>query len=335
MYSFDDSDCRGNHCLCIHSVRFALDLWPGFSRSWQHKGTNGASKGYNRLSSYSGTSEESQEEKSPNISPVKAPPRPSVTWADLNQPQTNPATKPRSMSCPPPRTIVPTVGQKEPDVAQKHAKRKRSKTESNHVCQIQFSISYNFYHSKLSLKLICASHIPCTFGVTYGSYIKAELLPSSEKLATKIQFHTNNPVYDETVEFPSLTYDELLNKSLQLRLFTLDRFSRSCLVGRIVVPFAEIEIVAEKPAILWRTISLHSSQVRDRESLPPCVSFKLVCLFNVHIVRSPHCAQLTLCAVHIVRSPHCAQPTLCAVHIVRSSHCAQPLYALPSQIDSS
>ena len=288
---------------CVFTVFVLLSICGlAFRLHSRRKGTNGASKGYNRLSSYSGTSEESQEEKSPNILPTKASPGPSVTWADLNQLQTNPLRKPRSVSCPSPRPIVPKVGQKESDgsrqpackadtAAQKYAKRKRSKTECNRVCQIQFSIAYNFYHSKLSLKLMCASHIPCTFGVTYGSFIKAELLPSSEKLATKIQFLTNNPVYDETVEFPSLTYDDLLNKSLQLRLFTLDRFSRSCLMGRIVVPFAELEIDAGKPIILWRTISLHSNQVRDRAPPPPPPYASRLSSF-VCLIVGAHCAQL-------------------------------------------
>lgn len=260
---------------------FVLLLICGLAfRRRSQNATSGAGNGFNRLISYSGTSEESQaaDEDTSLIPPIKAFPRSVTTWDEPLIQAKKARTlscpiKPRSLSCPiEPRPIPPTVRPEEADgsqpacktetLAQKRDKRRRAKTEMR-ACQIQFSIFYNFYHLKLFLKLVCADNIPSTFGVTYGSYIKAELLPGTEKLATKIQYHTNNPVYEETVEFLRLTYDELMNKSLQLKLFTLDRFSRSCLVGRIVVPFDELEMNAEKPTTLWRRISSGSRQVGD------------------------------------------------------------------------
>lgn len=230
-------------------------------------------RGYSRVESDGRTSEETEVEKEE----VRVGKPHAVTWAEplTQHDEVLVQSKLRSLSCVPPH-ITTTVREerdavlhradKERDAVLQRAdkaetrKHKRRRAKSMcffHVCQVQFSIFYNFYLSRLFLKLMCAVNIPSTFGVTYGSYIKAELVPSesAEKSVTSIQFHTNNPVYNETIVFPNLSYDDLLNSSLRLKLFTVDRFSRSSLLGRLLMPFVEFEINPEKPTIIWRVIS--------------------------------------------------------------------------------
>lgn len=208
-------------------------------------------------------------EKLPFSTPVSTQPPLTVTWAE---PLTQYQPKPRSVSCP---TRDSTTALSEPAQRsqenkvesperkrKKNTRRRRAQTVGcYHVCQIQFSIQYNFYHSKLFLKLVCAINIPSTFGVTYGSFLEVELLPNLVRASTRIQFHTNNPVYDETFEFSGYSYDELLNKSLKFRLFTIDRFSRSSLTGQVLFPIVELEINQTKPTIVWRPIASIDNQV--------------------------------------------------------------------------
>lgn len=174
----------------------------------------------------------------------------------------------RSISCPPARRNgVVDLGLKPEEVMRKSAETpsatkerkrrsyRRSKTDSwYHVCQIQFTVFYNYYHSKLTLQLLCAVNIPSSFGLNYGSYMEVEILPRAEKAKTNIQLHTNNPVFDETAEFPEITSDELLNMSLKFKLFTIDRFSHSTLVGYVQAPLEELDINPKKPTTIWRPI---------------------------------------------------------------------------------
>ena len=195
------------------------------------------------------------------------PPRPEVTWAI---PESQPE-RVRSVSCPDRRNAIsdlsPRSEEKKSSETPSTTKRKsrryrRSKTDScYHVCQLQFTAFYNYYHCKLTLQIVCAVNIPSTFGLNYGTYIEVELQPSSGKYTTKTQLHTNNPVFDETAEFPEISSDELLNKALKLRLYTVDRFSHSTLVGQVRAPLAEFDFNPEKPTTIWRPITPHDPQV--------------------------------------------------------------------------
>jgi Ca2+-dependent lipid-binding protein len=103
--------------------------------------------------------------------------------------------------------------------------------------------------------------------LNYGSYIQVELEPGAEKYTTNIQLHTNNPVFDETAEFPEISSDELLNMTLKLRLCTVDRFSHSTLVGQVRASLAELDFNPEKPTTIWRPITPHDQQVGNIDGL--------------------------------------------------------------------
>ena len=193
-----------------------------------------------------------------------------VTWA---QPVVEPDTKPRSASCPVRRHAIDLgqLSEKNPQIhaetpatreRRKHRRYRRSKTDSCcHVCQVQFTVFYNYYHSKLIVQLGGAVNIPSTFGVTYASYMELELQPISEKTTTSVQMHTNNPVFEKTAEFPGVSYDELLNMSLRLNLHTMDRFSHSTLLGYVIAPLAELDINPKNPVSVWRPITPSDQQV--------------------------------------------------------------------------
>jgi hypothetical protein len=186
-----------------------------------------------------------------------------------------PARKPRSASCPDRRNAISELSPKTeevkskssetPDIKERRKTRRLRKTKSDscdHVCQIQFTVFYNYYHSKLTVQLVNASRVPSGFGLNYGSYIEVELQPRSEKFTSNTQLHTNNPVFDEIAEFPEIDSDELLNMSLELRLYTVDRFSHSTMIGRIQTPLEELDLNPNHPTIIWRPITPSYQQVR-------------------------------------------------------------------------
>ena len=157
-----------------------------------------------------------------------------------------------------PQPALKTEGSKKRRSLKGHRSRPKSKSDvSCHACQIQFVIFYNYYHSILLLKLVGAVNIPSRFGHTYGSYMKAELLPGPHKATTRVQYHSNNPVFEESFEFPEISSDELLTKSLKVKLFTIDRFSHSSLVGVVMAHFTDLKIDPEHPTTVWRPVSSH------------------------------------------------------------------------------
>ena len=199
----------------------------------------------------------------------------------LPQPEPEPR-KPRSASCPDRRNAISELG-RSPKTEENKSKSsetpgtkerrktprlRKSKSDScDHVCQIQFTVFYNYYHSTLTLQLVNASKVPSAFGLNYGSYIEVELQPSSQKHTTKTQLHTNNPVFDEIAEFPEIASDELLNMTLELRLFTVDRLSHSTMIGQVQSPLAELDLNPENPTIVWRPVTNNYQQSRISSSL--------------------------------------------------------------------
>ncbi|XP_028406926.1 synaptotagmin-2-like isoform X2 [Dendronephthya gigantea] len=206
-------------------------------------------------------------------------PEKTVTWAD---PVAEPEIKPRSYSCPVARRnafsdINPNVDENKRKCAEtpstrnkKRSRRYRIRSKTDlcfQACQVQFTVFYNYYHSKLTVQLVCAVNIPSTFGLTYGSYIVVELQPSLKKHATNVQFHTNNPAFNETVEFPGISSEEFLNMSLRLGLYAVDRRNRSTLIGEVIVPMAELDLNPNKPSTIWRPITDNDQQSRLSTSL--------------------------------------------------------------------
>ena len=197
----------------------------------------------------------------------------------LPYPETEPR-KPRSTSCPDRRNAISELSPKivenksksseTPGTKERRKSRRLRKSKSDscdHVCQIQFTVFYNYYHSTLTLQLVNASKVPSAFGLNYGSYIEVELQPSSQKYTTKTQLHTNNPVFDEIAEFPEIASDELLNMTLGLRLFTVDRLSHSTMIGQVQSPLAELDLNPENPTIVWRPVTNSYQQSRVSSSL--------------------------------------------------------------------
>ncbi len=126
----------------------------------------------------------------------------------------------------------------------------------------------------LTLQLVCASKVPSVFGLNYGSYIEVELQPTSQKYTTNMQLHTNNPVFDETAEFPDIASDELLNMTLKLRLYTVDMFSHSTLVGQVKAPLAELDFNPKKPTTMWRPTTPSCQQVSNGFNTPYRIAVK-------------------------------------------------------------
>lgn len=189
------------------------------------------------------------------------PVQPSISKMIWPIPISESETKARSYSYPGRRDAI--SGESKSSIKRKKIRKYRgSKSDScYHVCQIQLTVFYNYYLSKLTVQIVCASKLPSTFGLNYGSYIEAELLPSSAKYTTNLQFQTNNPVFDESAEFPDIPSDELLNMTLKLRLYTVDRFSHGTLLGQVTVALAELDLNPEKPTTMWRPIVPNDQQV--------------------------------------------------------------------------
>ena len=202
------------------------------------------------------------------------PPRPRVIWAI---PDSELIRKPRSFSCPPipaNSDLSPKIKEikkkssEMPSTKDRNSRRYRmSKTDSCYdACEIQFAVHY--YHSMITLQLVCASKVPSVFGLNYGSYIEVELQPTSQKYTTNIQLHTNNPVFDEITQFPDVAPEKLINMTLKLRLYTVDMFSHSTLVGQVKAPLAEMDFNPKKPTTMLRPIVPICQQVSNSFNTP-------------------------------------------------------------------
>lgn len=101
---------------------------------------------------------------------------------------------------------------------------------------LYFSVSYDDVIMALQVHVHKASKLPAKDLIgTVDPYVRVSLHPSpgSNRLETRTRMRNANPVWNEMLMFEELPSNKLLKKSLILKVFDYDRFSRDEEVGEV------------------------------------------------------------------------------------------------------
>lgn len=109
--------------------------------------------------------------------------------------------------------------------------------------KLNYSVSYDFNQSVLSVNVIQARNLPgMDLSGLSDPYVKVFLLPDTQKCEkTRVHKKSLNPVFNETFHF-SVTYGELTSKTLVLAVYDFDRFSRHDEIGQLSVPMSSLDL---------------------------------------------------------------------------------------------
>ncbi|XP_071823935.1 synaptotagmin-10-like [Apostichopus japonicus] len=105
-------------------------------------------------------------------------------------------------------------------------------------------LKYDFRTSDFVVKLIEATDLPAMdIGGYSDPYVKIYLEPDEEKRMRQstVQRKTLNPSFDEVYKFP-ITYDELQEKTLCMKVYDFDKFSRHDAIGDVKIRLCDINV---------------------------------------------------------------------------------------------
>ena len=107
--------------------------------------------------------------------------------------------------------------------------------------EIDFSLYYDIQCRTLTVHLQCARNLPLkTKAIMYPTVI-LYLLPNREDtLQTRSVGNTNNPYFDQSLEFKGLLPDEIRRQTLIFRVYS--QASKGDLLGGLAVPLAEADL---------------------------------------------------------------------------------------------
>ena len=183
----------------------------------------------------------------------------------------------RAMSC---FTVLPSGYSKAPVFSIPDTK---PKTPPKGTCQLQCSLQYNFHTSMLKIQVVCAVNLPRLFGLQSGVLVKVQILASDGETVkedlgnTAIQFRSKNPVFKDVFVTDTIPYEELKEMTLNLSLFSSDRFRQSHFVGDVSMKFADIHFSPLEPVIVWRPVQPKVRSHGERSVLIRHLLFNFKC----------------------------------------------------------
>lgn len=132
----------------------------------------------------------------------------------------------------------PSVGRIKPELYRQNAQETTIQA-GDHIktCgKLNFSLLYNQDTECLIVNVLSAEDLPAKdFSGTSDPYVKVYLLPDRKhKYQTKVHRKTLDPEFGESFTF-NVTFNELLNRTLQFSIYDFDRFSRHDLIGVVMV----------------------------------------------------------------------------------------------------
>ncbi|RUS71678.1 hypothetical protein EGW08_020567 [Elysia chlorotica] len=118
------------------------------------------------------------------------------------------------------------------------------------IGQIEFSLEYDREVSELIVSLFqCRDLTPNPYTGTLDTYVKGILMPGGDdKFHTKTIKNSTDPVYKERFLF-SVEPEYLQGKSLQLQVFSVDKYARQKVIGEADVRVGDIDL--NMPIKMW------------------------------------------------------------------------------------
>ncbi|KPP67589.1 synaptotagmin-17-like [Scleropages formosus] len=176
--------------------------------------------------------------------------------------------------------------------------------------RLHFGAQYDLVHNHLSVRVIEARDLPPPRQDTThcNPYVKTCLLPDHKNSRqTGVQRKTQDPVFEESFTF-ELPFLETQRRTLLLSVVDFDKLSRHCVIGKVVVPLGQVDLV--KGGHWWKPL-VPSSQCRPFSEkmclLPPQNEVELGELLvslnylpsagrlNVDIIRAKQLLQTDMC----------------------------------------
>lgn len=106
-----------------------------------------------------------------------------------------------------------------------------------------FSFHYSFFNSKQNIQQVTKS---------LDSFVKLWLTPPNERpMQTRIYKDSINPIWKERFKF-DLEYQEIERKSLQLQVFSSDKYARHKLLGETELRLGDLDF--RVPLRIWMNL---------------------------------------------------------------------------------
>ena len=131
--------------------------------------------------------------------------------------------------------------------------------------QLHFYVQYDINEKILVVKVIEARELPPPRGgggvggaqdkqtsVHSNPYTKICLLPGQkDSKQTSVQRKTQAPLWNEAFEF-QIPFSEVQSRSLEFTVRDFDKFSRHCVIGKVVVNLGHVQLV--KGSYIWKPL---------------------------------------------------------------------------------
>lgn len=126
---------------------------------------------------------------------------------------------------------------------------------SDYLGRLEFSVSYSFETTTLTVKIIKATDLPAMDMSGFSDpFVKCCLLPDrKKKLETKIRRKNLNPTWNETFYFEGLPFDKVQQRVLYMQVLDWDRFSRNDPIGEVCLPLHQLDLSEPQPQ--WEYLS--------------------------------------------------------------------------------
>ncbi|XP_059172162.1 synaptotagmin-12-like isoform X2 [Physella acuta] len=118
------------------------------------------------------------------------------------------------------------------------------------IGQLEFALEYDKEVSELIVSIFqCRDLTPNPYSGTLDTFIKGILMPGGDdKFQTKTVKNTTDPVFKERFLF-TVEPDHLLGKSLQLQVFSVDKYARQKVIGEADVRIGDVDL--NFPIKMW------------------------------------------------------------------------------------
>lgn len=141
--------------------------------------------------------------------------------------------------------------------------------QSGNIGRVWFSVEYDAGSEKLIVTVDKVKNLPgrqqrtslalSSSATSCDPFLRLYLLPDEKRyLQSKMKRKTRNPTFKETFMF-TMSYSLLIERTLRITVFDVDRFMRQTTIGHVLFPLADLDITVTTD--VWRDVE-KASQVR-------------------------------------------------------------------------
>jgi len=150
------------------------------------------------------------------------------------------------------RSIPTSIGFLRPDLYSSDNEQEDSGFPPGHIGRIWFRLEYDCEAEKLFVSVINIVNLPArqhrgsslsiSANSTCDSFVRIFLLPDEKRyLQTKVKKRTRNPNFHQRFAF-SMSYSVLIERTLRLSVFDVDRFTRQTAIGHALYSLKDLDI---------------------------------------------------------------------------------------------